>query len=241
MSKSRKNVVDPVDIIATYGADTARLFMLSDSPPERDLEWTESGVEGAWRYVNRIWRAIADADADALCGPQAGRPDQLDDKAAEVERATHKAIDGVTKDLERFHFNRAIARIREFSNTVLSLEGDDAGHAWARRFGWETVVRLLNPMTPHLTEELWQELGHSDALVALSWPVADAALLVEDTVTVAIQVNGKLRATIDLARDADKQVAEDAALAQEPVQKLLDGKAPRKIIVVPNRIVNVVI
>ncbi|MCR9219449.1 MAG: leucine--tRNA ligase [Alphaproteobacteria bacterium] len=241
MSKSRKNVVDPVDIVETYGADTARLFMLSDSPPERDLEWTEAGVEGAWRYVNRLWRAVADEADGPLALQGAPRPETVGESAAAVERAVHKTIDGVTGDLERFHFNRAIARIRELSNAVQELDGEAADVVWARRLGWETVVRLLNPMTPHLTEELWRRLGHPTPLVALEWPAADPALLVEDSVTVAIQVNGKLRATIDLPRDAAREDAEAAALAQENVQRALDGKDPRKVIVVPNRIVNVVI
>ncbi|MEQ8604950.1 MAG: leucine--tRNA ligase [Marivibrio sp.] len=241
MSKSRKNVVDPVDIVETYGADTARLFMLSDSPPERDLEWTEAGVEGAWRYVNRIWRAIADADEGVMASADAPRPDSLGEAAATLEKLAHKTIDGVTADLERFHFNRAIARIRELSNAVLELEGDGPDAAWVRRFGWESVIRLLNPMTPHLTEELWRRLGRETMLVALDWPQADPALVVDDQVTVAIQVNGKLRATIDLPRDAAKEDAEAAALATENVRRALDGKDPRKVIVVPNKIVNVVI
>ncbi|MBP5858147.1 leucine--tRNA ligase [Marivibrio halodurans] len=241
MSKSRKNVVDPVDIIETYGADTARLFMLSDSPPDRDLEWTESGVEGAWRYVNRIWRAVMDEADGPLGVARAPRPKTLSAPAEALERQTHKTIDGVTGDLEKFHFNRAIARIRELSNAILDLSGAEEDFIWARRFGWETVARLLNPMTPHLTEELWRHLGGTEPLVGHHWPVADPGLLVEDKVTVAIQVNGKLRATIDLPRDAEKRVAEDAALAEENVRRALDGKAPRKVIVVPNRIVNVVI
>jgi len=241
MSKSRKNVVDPVDIVETYGADTARLFMLSDSPPERDLEWTEAGVEGAWRYVNRIWRAVVDAAEGAIAPADAPRPESLSQAAATLEKLAHKAIDGVTGDLERFHFNRAIARIRELSNAVLELDGAGADAAWARRFGWESVIRLLNPMTPHLTEELWRRMGHETMLVTLDWPTADPALVVDDDVTVAIQVNGKLRATIDLPRDAAKGEAEAAALAQENVQRALAGKEPRKVIVVPNKIVNVVI
>lgn len=242
MSKSRKNVVDPVDIVGSYGADTARIFMLSDSPPDRDLEWTESGVEGAWRFVNRLWRNIADAPSDRPIAPVGtGRPDEVSDTVQTVERAVHKAIAGVTDDLEKFHFNRAIARIREFTNTLFDLDGRDEDAAWARRFGSEIAVRLLNPMAPHLTEELWEKMGNTTPLVDMAWPEADAALTIEDQVTIAVQVNGKLRATIELPRDVDKSIAEEAALSDENVCRAMEGKAPRRVVVVPNRIVNVVI
>jgi len=239
MSKSRKNVVDPVDIVQSYGADTARLFMLSDSPPERDLEWTEGGVEGAWRFLGRLFRAIAGDEATiAPFGTQ--RPAVLTDELAATERAVHKAIDGVTQDLERFHFNRAIARIRELSNALFAIKGEDEGAQWLRRFGFESLVQVLSPMTPHVAEELWQALGHKEMLVNADWPVANPGLLVEETVTIGVQVNGKLRATIELARDVSREEAEAAAIAEDNVQRILDGKTPRKIIVVPNRIVNIV-
>ena len=239
MSKSRKNVVDPVDIVNSYGADTARLFMLSDSPPDRDLEWTESGVEGAWRFLSRVYRSIAEDDG-GLASVGTARPGSLSDAAVEVERLTHKTVDGVTLDLDRFHFNRAIARIREFSNALFGLKGDGDDMRWVRRFGFETLTRLMAPMTPHLSEELWSTLGHGTMLVDEAWPVADASMLVEDTVTVGVQVNGKLRATIELPRDCDKARAEELALSEENVLRAMDGKSPKKVIVVPNRIVNIV-
>jgi len=239
MSKSRKNVVDPVDIVETYGADTARLFMLSDSPPDRDLEWTESGVEGAWRFLGRVVRSVTEG-GDGIAPAGTARPGTLGPEATAAERAIHRAIDGVTQDLEKFHFNRAIARIRELSNTLFGLSGAGEDTVWARRFGFETIVRLMAPMTPHVAEELWENLGHNGMLVHLAWPEADPALLVDETVTIAVQVNGKLRATIELPRDADKDSAEAAALADDGIQRTLDGKAPRKVIVVPNRIVNIV-
>jgi leucyl-tRNA synthetase len=152
----------------------------------------------------------------------------------------HKAIDGVTQDLERFHFNRAIARIRELSNALFAIKGEDEGAQWLRRFGFESLVQILSPMTPHVAEELWQALGHKEMLVNASWPVANPDMLVEETVTIGVQVNGKLRATIELARDVSREEAEAAAIAEENVQRILDGKTPRKIIVVPNRIVNIV-
>jgi leucyl-tRNA synthetase len=244
MSKSKKNVVDPDRIIETYGADTARLFMLSDSPPERDLEWTEAGIEGAWRYAQRLHRAIADPENAAprvFAAKGATRPSEIGAAASEIERRTHKTIHHVTDDLERFHFNRAVARIRELSNALEDFDAAGADAAWARRFGYETLVTLIGPMMPHLAESLWQALGGDGLLVDRPWPVADGRLVIDDTVTVAVQINGKLRGTIDLPRDADKASAEAAALVQPDVMKYMEGRAPKKVIVVPNRIVNVVL
>ena len=239
MSKSRKNVVDPVHIIDSYGADTARLFMLSDSPPERDLDWTDAGIDGAWRYLNRLHRLIEDG-LEALAPAGTARPASLEGKAAAAEKAMHKTIAGVSDDLDKFHFNKAVARIREFSNQLEDLDGQDEGSRWMKRRGLEVLVQLIGPMTPHLAEELWGLLGHTMLLAETAWPEADPAMLVDDSVTIAVQVNGKLRGTIELPRDVDKQAAETAALALPAVLQQLEGKAPRQVIVVPNRIVNVV-
>ena len=240
MSKSKKNVVDPEAIIGAYGADTARLFMLSDSPPDRDLEWTDAGVDGAWRYLNRLWRLVTENPAP-LAAADAARPETISTAAEEVLKATHKTIDGVSADLEKFHFNKAVARIRELTNAVEGLKDTAPDANWVRRFALETLSLLIAPMTPHLAEALWLELGHEDTLVAdTAWPVADPAYLVDDLVTIAVQVNGKLRGTIELPKDCAKDAAEDAALALDKVQSVLEGKPPRKVIVVPNRIVNVV-
>ena len=240
MSKSKKNVVDPAVIIDAYGADTARIYMLSDSPPDRDLEWTEAGIEGAWRYVNRLWRLFTDPDAP-LAPQGSPPPDALGDRADRTWRAVHKAIAEVGGDLDRFHFNRAVARIRELTNLLGDLQGGADDIAWVRRAGLETAAQLIGPIMPHLAEELWRRLGHATLLAETPWPVHDPALLAEVTVTVAVQVNGKLRGTLDLPRDADRERAEAAALALENVRRAIDGKAPRKVIVVPNKIVNVVI
>jgi leucyl-tRNA synthetase len=238
MSKSKKNVIDPEDIIAAYGADTARWFMLSDSPPERDLEWTESGVSGAWRFVNRLWRMVDGAD---LAPPGAGRPEGVDEGApGAVRRQCHRTIAGVTEDLERFHFNRAVARIHELVNGLGEMKDDGAAAGWVRRETLEATVRLIGPMMPHLAEELWRKLGHATMLAGETWPEAEPALLVEDTVTVAVQVRGKLRATIELPRDAAQQDAEAAALAEPMVAAALEGKTIARIVFVPNRIINVV-
>jgi leucyl-tRNA synthetase len=235
MSKSKKNVVDPANIIDTYGADTARLFMLSDSPPERDLDWTEAGIDGAWRYVNRLWRMAAQVlptyTDTAAMGP-----------AAEARhRQIHKTIAAVGDDLERFHFNKAVARIRELTNALDSMPASEPGSGTVMREGLETVAKLVGPMLPHLAEEMWRLLGHDRTLAETAWPVADPALLIEDTVTVAVQVNGKLRATIDLPKDCDAATAEQTALAQGAVVAAISGKPVRKVVVVPNRIVNVVV
>ncbi len=240
MSKSKKNVVDPEAIIGAYGADTARLFMLSDSPPDRDLEWTDAGVDGAWRYLNRLWRLVTENPAPLASG-DAVRPETMGATAEEVLRAVHKTIDGVSADLEKFHFNKAVARIRELTNAVEGLKDSSPDANWVRRFALETLSLLIAPMTPHLAEALWLELGHGDTLVAdTAWPEADPAYLIDDLVTIAVQVNGKLRGTIELPKDCAKEAAEDAALALDKVQSVLEGKPPRKVIVVPNRIVNVV-
>ncbi|HEY6336523.1 MAG TPA: leucine--tRNA ligase [Alphaproteobacteria bacterium] len=240
MSKSRKNTVDPTEIIMTYGADTARWFMLSDSPPDRDMEWTAEGVEGAWRYVNRLWRAVHQAKP-AMAPPGAARPARFDDTEQAVRRAIHKAIDGVTHDLDQFRFNRAVARVHELSNALAELTGQGEGQAWVRREGYDAIARLIGPLMPHLAEALWAALDHEAPLVDEPWPVADPVLLIDEMVTIAVQVNGKLRATVELPRDAVQAEAERVALALPAVVKAMDGRAARRVIVVPNRIINVVV
>ncbi|MDD2325515.1 MAG: leucine--tRNA ligase [Alphaproteobacteria bacterium] len=240
MSKSKKNVVDPGKIIKSYGADTARLFMLSDSPPERDIEWSEAGVEGAWRYVSRLWRQVTEPKIP-LSAKGDPIPAELSTAALALRQTIHRTIVDFSADIEKFHFNRAVARARELSNALDTLDGTGAGEGTVLREGLETLVRLLNPMMPHITEELWEKLGYTTALVKSRWPEADPALLVETSVTVAVQVNGKLRATIELPKDCAVQQAEEAALADVNVQKAMAGKTVRKVIVVANKIVNIVV
>ena len=239
MSKSKKNVVGLDTIVETYGADTARLYLLSDSPPERDLEWTDTGIEGIWRYVNRLWRMVSEPAVEM---PPAGTaiPTALPPALDAIRRATHKTIAAVTDDIDKFRFNRAVARVRELSNALEGIDTTDAASGAVLREGLETVTRLLGPMMPHLAEEMWQHLGHSETLVDVPWPQADAELTRDEQVTIAVQVNGKLRATLDFRRDAAANEVEEAALALPQVTRLLDGKAPRKVVVVPNRIVSVV-
>ena len=236
MSKSRKNVVDPEEIIRSYGADVVRLFMLSDSPPERDLEWTEAGVEGASRYLNRLWRLVDEAPAapTARCGTGPA--------ADALRNATHKTIHAISGDLDRFRYNRAVARIRELSNLLFEAAEakQNAALAAARREGIETVVRLIAPMTPHLAESCWERLGGEGLLADKAWPEADPARLVDGTVTLPVQVNGKLRGRLEIARGADRKTVEIAALRLEGVRRQLGGRTPRRIIFVADKIVNVV-
>jgi leucyl-tRNA synthetase len=239
MSKSKKNVIDPEDIIAAYGADTARWFMLSDSPPERDLDWTEAGIGGAWRFVNRIWR-LATAAETAIGAVGAPAPDHFEPESIKLRRATHKAIARVTADLDSFRFNRAVAAVHELVNAISDFALGGEAAAWARREALEALVRLAGPMMPHLAEELWHRLGHATLVAETPWPEADPALLAAESVTVSVQVMGKTRGTIELPPDAPQEDAEAAALALPTVIAALAGKPIRKIIFVPNRIINVV-
>ena len=240
MSKSKRNTIDPADIMTTYGADAARLFILSDSPPERDLQWTESGIEGAWKYINKMWRLVNQPNSTiADIGTAIG--DTLDDKAKSLRVLTHKTIQDMTQDLEKLHFNRAVARIREFSNAISEYDQSDNADGAVLREALEALVLLFSPMMPHLGEELWANLGYNTMTIDTPWPVADTSLCAEDNVTIAVQVNGKVRATITLPKDADKQLTEETAMANENIQRAVDGKDIRKVIVVPNRIVNVVV
>ena len=240
MSKSKRNVVDPELIISGYGADTARLFMMSDSPPERDMEWTNSGVEGASRFIHKLWRMSSSESGIGLAKLGTVMPETLDDAAKTLIGATHRTIASISEDIERFRFNRCVAALYTLSNSITDAKGDSSAQDWARRFALETLVQLMAPIAPHITEEIWENLGHTQMIAEMAWPEADPKWLVEETISIGVQVNGKLRGTIDIAPDSDKSVAEELALALPGVQKILDGQAPKKVIVVPNRIVNVV-
>ncbi|MGQ3073858.1 MAG: leucine--tRNA ligase [Ferrovibrionaceae bacterium] len=242
MSKSKKNVVDPGRIIDQYGADTARWFMLSDSPPDRDMEWTEAGVQGAWRFTQRLWR-LADEPRDPLAEKGSALPEggADDADALALRRETHKTIAAISRDLDAFTFNKAVARIHELANSIEDCRSVTPAAAFARREAIEVATRLVAPMMPHLAEEMWQRLGHDTVLVDMPWPEADPALTREDSVTIAVQVGGKLRATLEVARDMDAKALEALALADEAVVRVIAGRPVRKVVVVPNRIVNVVV
>jgi leucyl-tRNA synthetase len=253
MSKSKRNTVDPDDIIASYGADTARWFMLSDSPPERDVNWTEKGVQGAWRFTQRLWRIVGEA-AEISQGAPAERPEAFGAAALGVRKASHGALAKVSDAIEKLHFNVGVAHIYEFAGAlqgaladVGSRKTDVAGPpglspdlAWAIREAAEILVQLFHPMMPHLAEECWAVLGHATPVAGAPWPVAEPELLVEDTVTLPVQINGKKRADVTVARDASNGDIEAAVMGLEAVRKALDGKTPKKVIIVPHRIINVV-
>ena len=235
MSKSKRNVVDPEDIIEQFGADTARWFMLSDSPPERDVEWTTAGAEGAWRFLQRIWRLVAEA-ADHL-----GDAGDASAGSKDLRKAVHKTIDGVSGDIDGFAFNKAIARIYELSNAIGKFDAKSDNDRAALREALDALVQLMAPITPHLSEECWVRLGHDTILAETAWPAIDPSLLKDDEVMMPIQINGKRRAEISVAVDADKASVEAMAINHAAVQKFLDGATPKKVIVVPGRIVNVVV
>ncbi|SMX40368.1 leucine--tRNA ligase [Maliponia aquimaris] len=228
MSKSKNNVVDPMQIIANYGADTARWFVLSDSPPERDVEWTDLGAVAANRHLARVHRIAAEIAASDAPATQEDEP---------LLREMHKCIHDVTMGVESFGFNAAIAKLYAFTN---ALAKSRAG-AEVKRQAARTLAQLMSPMTPHLSEEIWQLLGGEGLIANAPWPKADPAMLVEDTVVLPIQVNGKRRGEIEVPRDLPKEEVEKIALAHEAVQRALDGGQPKKLIVVPGRIVNVVV
>ncbi|MDX5361179.1 MAG: leucine--tRNA ligase [Alphaproteobacteria bacterium] len=240
MSKSKRNTVDPEAIIAAYGADTARWFMLSDTPPERDIEWTTAGVEGAWRFTQRIWRTLDEA-RDTLPPAGTGVPADLPAEAVDLRRAAHKAIVAVTEDIEAFRFNRAVARIYELTNTLSAFRSDKAGSGAAVREACEILIRLMAPMMPHLAEEAWHSIGHDTLVACMPWPVADAELTRDDSVVIAIQVNGKRRGEVSVPKDADRETVEGAARRIDAVSKVLEQGEIRKVVLVPNRILNFVV
>ncbi len=222
MSKSKKNTVDPEPIVDQYGADAVRWFMLSDSPPERDLEWSENGIEGAWRFIQRLWRLLSDDGA--------GEGEDI-----ALRKAAHRTTKGVAEAIEGLQFNKAVALIYTLANAI-----EKAAPSQDRTAALGTLLRITAPMVPHLAEEVWAAQGNEGLIADVAWPAVDPALLVDDEVTVALQVNGKLRDTIVLPKGLAREEAEARALASEKIMRAMEGKPPRKVIVVPDRLVNIV-
>ncbi|WP_050425369.1 leucine--tRNA ligase [Bradyrhizobium tropiciagri] len=243
MSKSKKNTVDPDDIIASYGADVARWFMLSDSPPDRDVIWSDERVQGAARFVQRLWRLVNESAEIAKAAP-AARPGTFGPEAQALRKAAHGALDKVSSGIERLHFNVCLAHIREFANALAEVlaksDKPAADVAWALKEAATILVQLVSPMMPHLAEECWVVLGQSGLVSEADWPQIERDLLVEDSVTLVVQVNGKKRGDVTVPRTAQNAEIEAAVLALDAVKAALDGKPVRKVIVVPMRIVNVV-
>jgi len=244
MSKSKKNVIDPNILLEKYGADTTRLFCLFAAPPERDLEWSEQGVEGGYRFLNRVWR-LAQRWMDSIreAEPFDGRPDQVEGDARDVVKKTHETIKKVTKDIEdRFHFNTAISAIMELVNTLYGIDPDKSPQKTAViRFAMESVTLLLSPIVPHFAEELWNALGFETSILLASWPSYREDYLVKDELLIIVQVNGKLRSRFHVDADADDDTIKEMALSDERVQKFIEGKPVKKVIVVKKKLVNIVV
>lgn len=241
MSKSKKNVVDIPPILQDYGVDTTRLFMISDSPVDRDLEWTDSGIHGVWKYLNRVWRNLSKA-----VGCLASLPDQVgeaSEKDIALQKKVHKTIRDVTRDLETFNLNRYGARLRELTNTLVKSLEEDAGLPSKKILvhACESLILMMNPVVPHLAEELWQGLGHETLVTDTKWPSFDATLCEDNQQTLALQINGKVRATLETGLSESREALEEAALAHPKILGFIKSKTVRKVIVIPGKVVNIVV
>jgi leucyl-tRNA synthetase len=240
MSKSKNNGVDPQAMIDKYGADTVRLFMMFAAPPELQLEWSDAGVEGAHRFLRRLWKAVYGHRINGLVAPL--NTSALSPSQRELYAKTHETLKKTSDDMQRrYTFNTAIAAVMELLNAVNKFVAMDEQDRAVVQHALETAVAVLSPITPHICEELWRHLGHDTPLHQTSWPEVDESALVRDTVTVVVQVNGKLRAKLELATAATEAQAKAAALAEDAVQRQLDGKAVRKVIYVPGKLLNLVV
>jgi leucyl-tRNA synthetase len=245
MSKSKKNVIDPNILLEKYGADTTRLFCLFAAPPERDLEWSEQGVEGGYRFLNRVWRLALNWES-LIRGakPFSGIPDQLEGDSRALFKKNHETIKKVTRDIEdRFHFNTAISAVMELVNTMYGFDLDDknAQKIEVMRLSMESVALLLSPSVPHFAEELWESLGFDTSILMASWPSYREDALIKDELLIVVQVNGKLRSKFHIDADADDDTLKEMALSDERVLKFIDGKPIKKMIVVKEKLVNIVV
>jgi leucyl-tRNA synthetase len=241
MSKSKHNVVPAAKIVEEYGADTVRLFMLSDSPPERDIEWTEASIEGSWRYINKLWRLVTSHLSDLRTVDPQQIPSSFTEKALSIRKLTHQTIQEVTQDIERFHFNRYIAHLREFSNELEEFKPFDASDIWVIREALNTLVLLLSPVVPHFAETLWAELGHDPFIFNQPWPKADPSLVQKEHCTLAIQVNGKMRGTLEIPTHLTADEVKILILDVPTVKAQIQQNPIKKFIYIPGKIVNVVV
>jgi len=245
MSKSKKNVVDPNALIEKYGADTLRLFCLFAAPPERDLDWSDQGVEGAYRFLKRVWRLVAEHRAHVQNIKPFDGGEELAGDLKTLHRKTHQTIKRVTNDIEaRFHFNTAISAVMELLNTIQALkEGilSTSQGASVLRLALETVIVLLSPIVPHLAEELWETLGNSGSVLEVAWPAYREEAIAEDKILIVVQVNGKVRNRFNIAADADEEAIRAAALADEKIVARIAGRPVKNVIVVQKKLVNVVV
>jgi len=242
MSKSKNNGVDPQKLVEEYGADTARLFMMFASPPTQTLEWSDTGVDGSYRFLKRLWKQVHTHVEQGVVTVDSGLHQNLSTELKALRFQLHHTISKVTDDLERRHtFNTAIAAVMELMNNLAKVQDNDAVTRNLMQEAMENIVLLLSPIVPHVCHALWHELRPGTELLDQPWPQADSSALVQDEVKLMLQVNGKLRGQIMVAKDANKATIEQATLENEQVQKFIDGAAIRKIIVVPGKLVNVVI
>jgi leucyl-tRNA synthetase len=240
MSKSKGNTVDPQALIEQYGADTARLFTMFAAPPEQSLEWSDKAVEGSHRFLNRLWRSTLTHVEGGACA--ALDIDNLSDEFKDLRRQTYQALTKVSDDLGRRHtFNTAIAAVMELMNAIAKFEDNSEQGRAVKQEALEMVVLMLAPITPHICDQLWRGLSHDEAVVDVAWPEIDESALKQDKIELMVQVNGKLRAKIKVSAEAAKDAVEAEAMADENVQKFIDGKEIRKVIVVPGRLINIVV
>jgi leucyl-tRNA synthetase len=244
MSKSKRNVIDPNTLLQQYGADTTRLFCLFAAPPEKDLEWSEQGVEGSARFLGRVWRLCMEwLRLVGATQPYEGAPEQLEEPLRALYKKTHQTIEKVTRDIEdRFHFNTAISAVMELVNHMYGLEKTDQPQAsGVLRHALESVVLLLSPIVPHFCEEIWQALGHESSIILTPWPRFREDALVKDEVTIVVQVNGKLRGRFTTPFDTEESRLKQVALEDERVAKFIENRPIRKVVVIPNKLVNIVV
>ena len=237
MSKSKKNVVDPQQIIETYGADTARFFMLSDSPPNRDMEWSASGIEGSWRFLNKLWNFVNSLDIQETKNTL---PDNLSQSHEELLAELNTTIKEVTKSIDDFHFNIAVASIRSLFNAISSYKIFNDDDKSVISCSIKKLLILINPMVPHIAEALWEKFNENDMIALENWPTVDNTFQEKNKIKIPVQINGKMRAVIEVQKDLDKNDLEKIALKEENVLKFLD-ETPKKVIIIPNRVVNFVI